>query len=195
MEQDYIQWYNGTQYNFIDPLDENLFCNQCKQLAYEPHHCCSCLSLFCKTCTFLSACPVCNKRSDNVFDKRFSRLIRNLIVRCPNSVSDSTGLGCSWKGELRDVHHHQMTCQWVLCPYSVVGCDHKMYHSIMEKHEKKYREIHLKLAMKKVVSLTVAVEELQERVKQLERLQERVKQLEDQIAGECKTVKSIIPGV
>ena len=64
--------------------------------------------------------------------------------------------------------------QWILCPYGVIGCEEKMHRSMLEEHEKKCQEIHLNLAMKKVVSLTVAVEELQERVKQLEELQESV---------------------
>ena len=171
-KQDYKLWYNGSQFHFVDLPDKNLFCEQCEQLACEAHHCCYCYSLFCKKCTFLSTCPICNKRSDNVFDKRSNELIRDLIVWCPNSAA--TRLRCGWKGELREVAHHQRMCQWILCPYSAIGCEEKMHHSMLEKHEKKCREIHLNLAMKKVVSLTVAVEELQERVKQLEELQESV---------------------
>ena len=45
----------------------------------------------------------------------------------------------------------------------------------MKEHERKHQEIHLNLAMKKVVSLSTTVEELQKRVEQLEELQERLK--------------------
>ena len=37
----------------------------------------------------------------------------------------------------------------------------------MNKHEREFRDVHLNLAMKKVVSLTAKVGELQEKVEQL----------------------------
>ena len=49
-----------------------------------------------------------------------------------------------------------------------------MYRNKLEEHEIKSRKTHLHLAMKKVVSLSTTVKELQERVKQLEVLQESV---------------------
>ena len=182
-KQKYYQlWYNGSQFNFISQPDESLLCKQCGHLAYEPHLCCCCSSIFCKTCTFPSTCPVCNELSENVFDYQSNKLIRKLIVGCPNSLSlpkfNRLECTCHWKGELREVSNHRMECEleWVPCSYSIVGCEEKMYRYMMVKHEKKSREIHLNLTMRKVVSLTVAVEELQKRVKQLDVLQERVKQ-------------------
>ena len=99
------------------------------------------------------------------------------MVWCPNSLPN--GLECCWEGELREVSYHRMECEleWVPCSYSVVGCKEKMYRYNMEKHEGENREIHLNLAMRKVVSLTVVVEELQERVEQLDVLHERIERL------------------
>ena len=74
---------------------------------------------------------------------------------------------------------HRKVCprEKVPCSYSEVGCEEKMYRNKLEEHDRKNRQIHLNLAMKKVVSLTTTVKELQERVKQLEELQESVEQL------------------
>ena len=64
---------------------------------------------------------------------------------------------------------HRKVCprENVPCSYSEVGCEEKMYRNKMKQHEREYRDAHLNLAMKKVVSLTATVSELQERVDQL----------------------------
>ena len=65
--------------------------------------------------------------------------------------------------------HHRKECarELVSCLYNVVGCKEKMCRSKVEEHEKESREIHLNLAMKKVVTLSTAVKEMQENIKQL----------------------------
>lgn len=77
---------------------------------------------------------------------------------------------------LRGVADHRKVCprETVPCSYRVVGCKEEMYRNNLELHERKNREAHLNLAMKKVVSLTTTVIQLQERVKQLEELQEQL---------------------
>ena len=166
--------YNGFKFNFIDPPSGTLLCQQCKSLAYEPHHFRCCHSLFCKKCITLSTCPICCEHSKAIPDHRSDKLIQNLTVWCPNSVAD--GLGCHWKGELRKVLDHRRECprEKVPCSY---GCKEKMYRNKLEEHDRKNQRIHLNLAMKKVVSLTTTVKQLQERVEQLEELQESVEQL------------------
>ena len=64
-------------------------------------------------------------------------------------------------------HRKECPREPISCSYSVVGCGEKMYRSKLEEHEIESREIHLNLAMKKVVSLTTTVEELCESVEQL----------------------------
>jgi hypothetical protein len=88
-------------------------------------------------------------------------------VWCPNAIA--AGLGCEWKGELREVPCHRKECarELVSCSYSVVGCEEKMCRSKLEKHETESRESHLNLAIKKVITLSTAMEELQESVEQL----------------------------
>ena len=159
--------FNGFRFHFIDPPSSNLFCQQCENLAYEPHLCSDCKSLFCKQCILYSACPDCLQVSESIPDDRSNKLIQNLRVWCPNSVA--SGLGCNWKGQLREVPGHQNECprEKVSCSYSEVGCEEKMYRSKLEEHERENRETHLNLAMKKVISLSTTVKELQESVEQL----------------------------
>ena len=162
--------YNGSKLNFIEPPSNTLECVQCGNLAYQPHKCRYCKELFCKRCIFNnSECPVCFNPSNTELEDRSDELIQSLLVWCPNSVAD--GLGCDWKGELRDVPEHRKVCprENVPCSYSEVGCKEKMYRNRMKMHEKEFRDVHLNLAMKKVVSLTATVSELQERMKRLEK--------------------------
>ena len=114
-----------------------------------------------------SKCSICSKPSNTEPEDRSDELIKSLRVWCPNSVGD--GLGCDWKGELRGVSEHRKMCprENVPCSYSEVGCKEKMYRNKMNEHEREFRDAHLNLAMKKVVSLTATVSELQDRVDQL----------------------------
>ena len=64
-------------------------------------------------------------------------------------------------------HRKECPREKVPCSYSEVGCEEKMYRSKLEEHEIESREIHLSLAMKKVVSLSTTVKELQQSVEQL----------------------------
>lgn len=159
--------YNGCRFNFIDPPSRTLFCQQCKSLAHEPHQFLCCNSLICKQCIALNTCPFCLKRSESFPDRRSNKLIQSHTVWCPNSIA--AGLGCEWKGELREVSDHRKECprELVSCSYSVVGCEEKMYRSKLEKHEMESRETHLNLAMRKVVFLSTTMKELQESVEQL----------------------------
>ena len=64
-------------------------------------------------------------------------------------------------------HRKECARELVSCSYSVIGCEEKMYRNNVEKHEKESRETHLNLAMKKVVTLSVAVKENHESIEQL----------------------------
>ena len=64
-------------------------------------------------------------------------------------------------------HRKECARELISCLYSVVGCEEKMYRSNVEKHEEESRETHLNLAMKKVVTLSIAVKENQESIEQL----------------------------
>ena len=160
--------YNGCKFNFIDPPSSNLFCQQCKSLAHEPYQFLCCDSLICKQCIIvLNTCPFCLERSESFRDRRSHKLIQSYMVWCPNAIA--AGLDCEWKGELRNVPHHRKECarELVSCSYSAVGCEEKMYRSKVEKHEEESRETHLNLAMKKVITLSTAVKEMQESIEQL----------------------------
>ena len=160
--------YNGCKFNFIDPPSSNLFCQQCKNLAHVPYQFLCCNSLICKQCIVdLNTCPFCHEQSGSFRDRRSDKLIQSYNVWCPNAIA--AGLGCEWKGELRNVPHHRKECarELVSCSYSVVGCEEKMYRSKVEKHEEESRETHLNLAMKKVITLSTAVKEIQESIEQL----------------------------
>ena len=64
-------------------------------------------------------------------------------------------------------HRKECPRENIPCSYSEVGCEEKMYRNKLEEHEIESRESHLNLAMKKVVSLSTTVKELQESVEQL----------------------------
>ena len=72
-------------------------------------------------------------------------------------------------------HRKECPREKVPCAYSEVGCKESMYRNKLKRHEAEYKDTHLNLAMKKVVSLTTIVKDLQERVERLEMLQESVK--------------------
>ena len=74
-------------------------------------------------------------------------------------------------------HRKECPRELVPCSYSEVGCEERMYRNKLAEHEIESQETHLNLAMKKVVSLSTTVKELQESVKQLNKLQESVEQL------------------
>ena len=160
--------YNGVKFEFIDPIDKNLLCWQCNAYANEPHHCLSCHSLFCEECTDLNICPGCNKLSEYIPDRRSNNLIQHLRVWCPNCRV--AGLGCNWKGELRNVPNHRMECpqELISCSYRIVGCEARIQRNELTNHEKEDRQTHLNLAMKNVVSMVKMIQELRERIEELE---------------------------
>ena len=178
-KESYAAEYNGVKFNFVNPPSSTLLCQQCMNLAYEPHQFQCCVSLFCEKCFSLNTCPSCSKQSETFPDRRSKKLIQSLVVWCPNSVA--IGLDCQWKGKLGEVSDHQKVCRRkkVLCSYSAVGCEERMYRSQLKKHEIECRETHLDLAMKKVVSLTTTVEKLQRSVEHLKTSFQEFKELHE----------------
>ena len=177
-EQTHYAMYNGSKYHFIEPPSNTLLCQECKDIPYEPHQMPCCHSLFCKKCITLSTCTKCYVHGKAVPDLRSNKLIQELTVWCPNSFAG--GLGCEWKGRLGEVPHHRNVCprELISCLYGVVGCEEKLHRNKMKNHERENRDAHLNLAMKKVVSLSTTVNDLQERVKLLDELQKSIEQLE-----------------
>ena len=64
------------------------------------------------------------------------------------------------------------------------------YRNKMNEHERELRDVHLNLVMKKVVSLTANVSELQERVKHLEGSQNQLEELQEQLSASFQEVQT-----
>ena len=62
-----------------------------------------------------------------------------------------------------------MECQQepIPCPYSKIGCEEQMYQCDVKTHEEKHKQVHLDLSMKRVLSLTTAVEEMKEHFEEM----------------------------
>ena len=156
--------YQGIEYKFIGKPDQDFFCQICGEIANEPHQSNCCSSLLCRSCIPESECPICLKSGicKSYPDRRSQRRIQQMEVICPNAPH---GLECQWRGELSAVAEHQLECQreTIPCPYTKIGCEAQVYRCDVKTHEEKHKQVHLDLSMKMVLSLTTAVEEMQEK--------------------------------
>lgn len=107
---------------YVDTVDENLFCPICKTPFLNPHSTKACGHTFCKDCLehalqLRHACPIC--RTDfsrrHIVDTPCPRIVHaqldKLEVKCPNKL-------CKWEGHRSLVEHHVRQ----QCEYTLVAC-------------------------------------------------------------------------
>ena len=158
--------YNGSEYRFVTKLAPELYCQKCKEISCEPHQMqcknCSKSSLFCKACV-PTLCPTCKNDSESFPDGLTKDRIQKLKIMCPNDALVPVGLRCSWEGELQTVTQHCLKClrERVTCPYKVIGCKEMVYREKLTKHEEDYREDHVDLTMKQVVTMVETITTLE----------------------------------
>ena len=111
----------GYDYEFVsDPPSHEYICLICTLVAREAQQASCCGKIFCKECLEKSMrandnCPHCREDLNGRYfrDMRAIRSINHLKVYCENKKG-----GCKWKGELRHVESHQVSCRYrhVECP-------------------------------------------------------------------------------
>ena len=114
----------GYDCNFINNPPDELVCQICTLVAHHPYQTTCCGRVYCKRCIESYKrqnheeerkfqCPNCRKRTQTFHDRRGSRNIQCLHVRCTY-----VQFGCSWEGELRCLEDHVMQCGYcqVPCP-------------------------------------------------------------------------------
>lgn len=161
--------YNRLTYQFIDPLPEDLTCQKCHQLAYEPQQMKCCSNLYCEPClpSHLSGwCPSCRKDGESFPDGRSKSRIGKLCVKCPNSLSQ-----CPWEGRLDDVTEHRSQCEkeTVPCTYRDIGCEEEMLRDKLKEHEEEMRQTHLDSSMKKIMELQETVRRQNKAIEEMDK--------------------------
>ena len=158
-----LSHYNGMSYEFISPLPEDLICQQCHCLAYEPQQM-KCGKLYCQSCLFSDLRAVCDEESESSLDVRSDKQIKDLAIKCPNSPD-----GCSWEGRLGDVTNHRSCCpkENISCAFKDIGCDKEMRREEAKKHEEEYLQIHLNYSLKKQMVMMKRIEELEGKCAQM----------------------------
>ena len=120
------QSFTKGELSFTKDLPEHveIECPVCFLVMLEDPYLTSCGHHFCGPCIKQikgtnGACPVCNRRSYQIFpDKNILRIVRGLQVYCRNKKS-----GCKWKGELKDLTGHiDEGKRDGECKYEVVDC-------------------------------------------------------------------------
>ena len=119
----------GYDCNFIEDPPDELVCQICTLVALHPYQSTCCGRIYCKRCVEdyrrkqeesmgdrKFNCPNCRKRASTFPDKRGSRNIKCLKVKCAN-----VELGCEWEGELVNLEKHVSA----ECPRSRVQCPNK----------------------------------------------------------------------
>jgi len=97
---------------------EEISCNLCMSIAFQPVNCNVCHNIFCEECfkTFISevkACPLgcaepaCAKASENVIQR-----VKACVFLCPNKTN-----GCTKDISYDEVAQHELTC-----PYKLIKC-------------------------------------------------------------------------
>ncbi len=84
-----------------------------------------------------------------------------MTVKCSNSEG-----GCRWEGELRELDKHVTKCTSELhpCKYASVGCKVKVVKTKLGSHEESCTTEHLKMALKRVESLTTQLKAMELKV-------------------------------
>ena len=119
----------GYDCNFIDDPPDELVCQICTLVALHPYQSTCCGRVYCKSCidsyrqrqevvtgNRKFTCPNCRKRANTFHDKRGSRNIKWLKVKCTNMED-----GCEWEGELLNLDRHVST----ECRHARVKCPNK----------------------------------------------------------------------
>ena len=119
----------GYDCNFIEDPPDELVCQICTLVAQHPYQSTCCGRVYCKRCIEeyrrkqeeLTGdrkfnCPNCRRRANTFHDKRGSRNIKCLKVKCTNLE-----FGCEWEGELLNLDNHVST----KCPHSRVQCPNR----------------------------------------------------------------------
>ena len=118
----------GYDCNFIEDPPDELVCQICTLVAQHPYQSTCCGRVYCKRCiedlrrkqeeltgNRKFNCPNCRRRANTFHDKRGSRNIKCLKVKCAN-----VELGCEWEGELLNLNQHISEC-----PHSRVHCPNR----------------------------------------------------------------------
>ena len=118
----------GYDCNFIEDPPDELVCQICTLVAQHPYQSTCCGRVYCKRCiddyrrkyeeltgNRKFNCPNCRRRANTFHDKRGSRNIKCLKVKCANLE-----LGCEWEGELLNLNQHVSEC-----PHSKVQCPNR----------------------------------------------------------------------
>ena len=148
-------------YEFISPLPEDLICQTCQHLAFEPQQMKCCGKLYCLPCLGSSDwCAVCDEESESSLDVRSDKQIQDLAIKCPNSPD-----GCSWEGRLGDVTNHRSCCpkEVVSCTYKDIGCNEVLHRDEVKTHEEENWQIHLDYSLKKQILMMKRIEQLEEK--------------------------------
>lgn len=90
--------------------------------------------------------------------KQGDQEINAMKVKCCNWED-----GCTWEGELSDMEKHLMKCdsERYPCTYASLGCDVQVMKKNLAEHEKSCAAEHLKLALKKVKSLSLQLKSVE----------------------------------
>lgn len=119
----------GYDCNFIEEPPDELVCQICTLVALHPYQSTCCGRVYCKRCMEdyrrrqeevtgerKFTCPNCRRRANTFPDKRGSRNIKCLKVKCGNVEA-----GCEWEGELVNLEKHEAE----KCHYTKVQCPNR----------------------------------------------------------------------
>ena len=118
-----FQLQGGYDCHFVEDPPEELVCQICTLVAYHPYQASCCGKVFCKICleeykkhapssaSSKFHCPNCRKHAHTFHDKRGSRNIKCLKVKCTNEE-----FGCQWEGELFYLEKHVKDCLYAMVP-------------------------------------------------------------------------------
>ena len=132
----------GYECKFVDEPPDELVCQICTLVAMHPYQTSCCGRVFCRLCVEgckkqsektsggggRIQCPNCRKRTHVFYDKRGSRNIKCLKVKCSYE-----SFGCRWKGQLMYFEGHMSCCDHCreVCPN---GCSETVARGNMTKH-------------------------------------------------------------
>lgn len=134
----------GYECTFVDDPPDELICQICSLVAQQPQQVSCCGHIFCKTCLdkykkhcdhSKFCCPNCKKGGFSFHDKRGSRNIKCLKVKCIHMEC-----GCTWEGELFYLQEHLGEC-----PFTKVSCPNRCSAAIRRADLKTHTEKHCPL--------------------------------------------------
>ena len=104
----------GYDYEFVTAPPKALECPVCLLTLRDPHIISCCGNEFCQRCIERvqrdgKPCPLCNEpKFTTLLHKKHVREVNALMIRCIHKES-----GCSWVGEIGELHHHLQGCDYV----------------------------------------------------------------------------------